>query len=129
MYVRLVKYQYFNKIHDFSPSAFITASQIGQSCYRSYSLNSIICFFFRLPQEDLSKLADEFLQVKITHKEEGDTTQTKKLPPESQNFLKDFLKKSSVVTVRPTAVCKQFQISPFFYWFIKMMYKDEDMLL
>lgn len=58
----------------------------------------------RSTYEDLSKLADEFLQVKITHQEEGEHAVAKKLSLSSQSILKDYLNHSNVTTVRPTAV-------------------------
>ncbi|KAG8195194.1 hypothetical protein JTE90_027938 [Oedothorax gibbosus] len=54
--------------------------------------------------EELSKLADEFLQAKVSSPEDEKHPTTKKMSPQAQNVLKKFLSSSSITTVRPTIV-------------------------
>ncbi|GBN80445.1 Nuclear pore complex protein Nup214 [Araneus ventricosus] len=61
-------------------------------------------FIKRSGPEELSKLADAFLQAKITSSEEEKPQLPKKMPFSAQQALKNYLSNSPVTVVRPTIV-------------------------
>ncbi|XP_042909550.1 nuclear pore complex protein Nup214 isoform X2 [Parasteatoda tepidariorum] len=65
-------------------------------------------FTKRTTQEELSKLADTFLQTKISN-DDDKAPKFKKISPEAQKVLKSYFSSAKVNTVRPTVVCSPSQ--------------------
>ncbi|GFS89016.1 nuclear pore complex protein Nup214 [Nephila pilipes] len=61
-------------------------------------------FIKRSSPEELSKLADAFLQAKITNSEEEKPQLSKKIPFAAQQALRNYLSNASVAVVRPSVV-------------------------
>ncbi|GBM83855.1 hypothetical protein AVEN_267544-1, partial [Araneus ventricosus] len=72
-------------------------------------------FIKRSGPEELSKLADAFLQAKITSSEEEKPQLPKKMPFSAQQALKNYLSNSPVTVVRPTIVSEYFCFNQSFF--------------
>ncbi|PRD29304.1 UNVERIFIED_CONTAM: hypothetical protein NCL1_29794 [Trichonephila clavipes] len=73
---------------------------INRTCFRLVAVHD----YLESSPEELSKLADAFLQAKITNSEDEKPQPSKKISFAAQQALRNYLSNTSVAVVRPTVV-------------------------